>query len=71
WTITIYLAREKRFYWLTLIPAVFMTSVTITYLLYAPEGFSLSKEFSYLVGIGISILSMALFFYKKNIQNSI
>ncbi|VAW24671.1 Carbon starvation protein A [hydrothermal vent metagenome] len=71
WTITIYLAREKRFYWLTLIPAVFMTSVIITYLLYAPEGFSLSKEFSYLVGIGVSILSMALFFYKKNIQNSI
>ncbi len=66
WTITVYLAQEKKFYWITLIPAVFMTAVTSTYLLFAPEGFSLSKEISYSIGGILSVLSLVGFFiYKK------
>lgn len=67
WTITVYLAQEKKFYWITLIPAVFMTAVTTTYLLFAPEGFSLSKEIAYSVGGALSILAFIGFFiYRKN-----
>ncbi len=67
WTITVYLAQEKKFYWITLIPAVFMTAVTTTYLLFAPEGFSLSKEIAYSVGALLSVISFIGFFiYKKN-----
>lgn len=67
WTISVYLLREKKLYWITLIPAIFMTAVTTTYLFFAPEGLSLSKEISYSVGGLISILSMILFFiYKHN-----
>jgi carbon starvation protein CstA len=67
WTITVYLAQEQKFYWITLIPAVFMTAVTVTYLFFAPEGFSLSKEISYSVGIGSSILAfIAFFIYRRN-----
>jgi carbon starvation protein CstA len=67
WAITVYLAQEKKLYWVTLIPAVFMTAVTTTYLLLAPEGFSLSAQISYITGIVISILSLTAFFlYQRN-----
>ena len=66
WTITVYLVQEKKMYWITLVPAVFMTAVTSTYLLFAPEGFSLSKEISYSIGGLLSVLSFVGFFiYKK------
>ena len=73
WTITIYLLQEHKFYWITLIPAVFMTAVIITYLLFAPEGFSLSKEISYIAGISVAILAfLAFFFYKaRNLSDVI
>lgn len=68
WTITVYLAQERKLYWVTLIPAVFMTAVTSTYLLFAPEGFSLSMGVSYSIGIVISIVSLAFFLkYRKSI----
>lgn len=39
WAITVYLARHKKAYIITLLPALFMTSVTVTYIFFAPEGF--------------------------------
>ena len=62
WAITVYLAQEKKIYWITLLPAIFMTAVTSTYLLFAPEGFSLSKDISYTVGISLSVLAAITFF---------
>jgi len=62
WTITVYLVWEKKFYWITLIPAVFMTAVTTTYLLFAPEGFALSKEISYSLGAFFAVASLLGFF---------
>lgn len=38
WAITVWLARHDRNYYITLIPALFMTCVCTTYILYAPEG---------------------------------
>jgi carbon starvation protein CstA len=65
WAITVYLAQERKLYWITLVPAVFMTAVTTTYLLFAPEGFSLSGEVSYTAGILLALLSLALFFVNR------
>ncbi len=66
WTISIYLAQQRKFFWITFIPAIFMTAVTSTYLLFAPEGFSLGKEISYTVGITISVIAaIAFLFYKQ------
>ncbi len=66
WAITVYLMQEKKLYWITFIPALFMTAVTTTYLLFAPEGFSLPKEISYPAGIGLTMLAFFGFFvYKK------
>jgi len=70
WAITVYLAQERKFYWITLIPAVFMTAVTTTYLLLAPEGFSLPKDISYLLGALLSVMSLFGFFvYRRNYLN--
>ncbi len=67
WTITIYLFQNKKLYWITFIPAVFMTAVTTTYLFLAPEGFSLSKEIAYPAGAVLSVISVIGFFrYKRN-----
>ena len=62
WAITVFLVQERKFYWITLIPAVFMTAVTSTYLLFAPEGFSLPGSIAYPAGIIISMALMAGFF---------
>ena len=40
WAISVYLARNNRLYVVTMIPAMFMTAVTVTYIFFAPEGFS-------------------------------
>jgi carbon starvation protein CstA len=71
WTITVYLVRYKKNYWITFIPALFMTAVVSTYLFLAPEGFHLSKTISYSVGIGITVLSLILFiFWFRNERNT-
>ena len=51
WTITSYLIRENKFYWISLIPAVFMTAVITTYILVAPEGFGITPWISQAAGI--------------------
>ncbi|SFS70150.1 Carbon starvation protein CstA [Porphyromonadaceae bacterium NLAE-zl-C104] len=70
WTITIYLLqKKKRYYLITLIPALFMTMVVTTYIMLAPEGFSLPKPVSYGIGLFFVILTFTLFFiYKKKLK---
>jgi carbon starvation protein CstA len=60
WTITAYLIRERKMYWITLVPAVFMTAVVTAYLLVAPEGFSLPLEIAYPVGILAAVVLLAI-----------
>jgi carbon starvation protein CstA len=62
WAITVYLALNRKFYWIMLIPAIFMTAVVSTYLFVAPEGLSMDIFTGTAIGIGISLLS-ALFFF--------
>ncbi|MBN1108216.1 MAG: carbon starvation protein A [Bacteroidales bacterium] len=69
WAITVYLAGSRKFYWVTLIPAVFMTAVTSTYILFAPEGFSLPTVISYPAGILTALAALSGFFiYNKKIN---
>jgi carbon starvation protein CstA len=63
WAITVYLLWEKKFYWITLIPAVFMTAVITTYILIAPEGLHLPKSYAYGIGIGIAMASIISFLF--------
>jgi carbon starvation protein CstA len=65
WAITVYLAKRKRFYGISLLPAMFMTAVSVSYILIAPEGFHLSPVISYSAGIAVSIGLSAFFFFKN------
>lgn len=61
WTITVYLFQKRKTYWITLLPALFMTAVVTTYIMLAPEGFALSKTISY--GIGFITTSLILIIF--------
>ena len=71
WAITVWLSREVRgkvfglfrAYWLTLLPAMFMTVVCITYILFAPrpEGFGLPYEAALGSGLAVSLILGLLF----------
>ena len=65
WTITVYLAIEKKFYWITLIPAIFMTVVCVSYILVAPEGFRLPVVVANISGVVIAIFTFVAFFIWK------
>lgn len=56
WTITAYLIRERKPYWIALIPAAFMTTVVVSYLMVAPEGFQLPHTVSYFTGIAVAVI---------------
>lgn len=64
WTVTAYLIHAGKNYWIALVPAVFMVSVIVSYILIAPEGFSLPHDVSYLTGIlaSASLLLYTFFF---------
>ncbi len=65
WTITVYLVKNQKPVWITLIPAVFMTAVISTYILFAPEGFALGEDMAYIIGISITTIIAGWFFWYK------
>lgn len=64
WTAAVFLKKFNKFHWVATVPAVFMTAVTTTYLMVAPEGFSLSATVSY--PVGILLAAMAFLFFILN-----
>ena len=72
WAITVYLARHKKAFIITLIPAMFMTVVSVSYILFAPtpEGFGLSYPIAVGSGIAVALVLLGLFFnYINRINN--
>ncbi len=70
WALTVWLAREHKCYWITLIPALFMTVVSVSYIMYAPEGLSLGYHLSVGIGVAVALLFTLLFvrFMRKNVE---
>ncbi|HBT85041.1 MAG TPA: carbon starvation protein A [Porphyromonadaceae bacterium] len=71
WTITVYLFQKRKTYWITLFPAFFMTVVVTTYIILAPEGFSLPGSISYSMGLFTAFIILIFFIiyrYKKSRQ---
>ncbi len=66
WTITVYLARSGKLFWVSLLPALFMTCVITAYLVVAPEGFGLPVEAGLWSGIITASVALALFVYDYN-----
>lgn len=64
WAAAMFLVQEQRFHWIASIPAAFMTAVTFTYILQAPEGFGLATSISYPLGLVITAGIVSLFTFK-------
>lgn len=63
WAMTVYLSRRSLPYVIAMLPAIFMTIVSVTYLFYAPrpEGFGLGMPVALTAGIATAALLTALF----------
>ncbi|MBK6345343.1 MAG: carbon starvation protein A [Bacteroidales bacterium] len=69
WAITVFLVKAGKFYWITLVPSVFMTTVVATYLMAAPEGFSLPLNTAYSIGLLMTLLVITWFLLYIRKQN--
>ncbi|MDE7449884.1 MAG: carbon starvation protein A [Paramuribaculum sp.] len=67
WAITVYLARHGRAYVVSLIPALFMTTVCTSYLLCAPrpEGLGLDTNLAISIGLATTLILFILFVRSK------
>ena len=65
WTATVYLIKNKANYWISLVPAVFMSYVSVSYILQAPEGLRLPAMFSNIVGVVVAIAIFVFFMSKR------
>ena len=61
WAVTVWLARKGKMFYLTLFPAMFMTCVCTSYILVAPEGFSLPYQYGVGAGVILSLVLCAFF----------
>lgn len=64
WTAAVYLVQNKKFHWVASVPAAFMTVVTFTYILMAPEGFKLATGIAYPLGFALALIPIVLFVKK-------
>ena len=67
WTITVYLVRQKKPFWITLIPALFMTTVCSTFLFISKQAFHLPEMVAYPLGIACLLVAIVWFtlWYRK------
>ncbi|MDG1729615.1 MAG: carbon starvation CstA family protein [Algibacter sp.] len=65
WAMAVYIKEQGKGYWFILIPSAFMTAVVTTYILVAPEGFSINYKLSYSVGILASLVPSIWFLIWK------
>ena len=71
WAITVYMVRNRKNYWVTLLPALFMTCVCSTYIFIAPEGLSLPPVVAYTLGGVCTLAAIAWFvaWHRRNLAS--
>lgn len=70
WTVTVYLAVNRKNCFIGLIPAAFMTAVVIAYLFIAPETLALSAPVSYTFALVLTAMSVFFFMrWKKRLTD--
>jgi carbon starvation protein CstA len=69
WMGAVYLFKNKANHFIALLPATFMSYVSLSYILQADEGFKLNANFSNIVGI-VFALGLFTFFFIKNKANN-
>ena len=65
WTSAVYLAIRDKNHWIASIPGAFMTSVVVSYILVAAEGFGLRESLGIPLGIISGIFALIIFLLKK------
>ena len=77
WAASVYLAQNKKNYWLTAVPATFMTGVSLTYffaapecmgLLWGPMGLAFETYYPIAVVVGIASAAAMLVLFKSKIK---
>lgn len=79
WAISVYLIRNGRNYILTMLPAMFMTAVTVTYFIVSPEclgllwgavkvDYSVFYPIGVTVGIIMSVVFVSIFLSKEKFK---
>lgn len=63
WAVTVYLRSAKKWYFISLFPALFMTMVVTTYILMAPIGFRLPQSLALLVSSAITAFTLFAFYH--------
>jgi carbon starvation protein CstA len=72
WAITVYLTLRKKKVIFTLIPALFMTVVTVTYIFMAPEGFSLAPWIAYIIAGAVAVSFLIIYmFWKRRLDKGL
>ena len=71
WAITVYLLKNGKPYYFTLIPALFMTTVCATFLFVSKQAFGMPERVGYILGVAVLIVAIGWFHifeskYKKN-----
>lgn len=71
WAATVYLARKHKAYIITLLPAMFMTAVSVSYIMYAPkEGLGIDWSVSIATGCAVSLaVTAVILLYIRSINN--
>ena len=65
WAVTVYLTQKKKMVLVTLIPALFMTVVTVTYIFMAPEGFRLAPWIAYIIAGVVALTFLIIYLIWK------
>ena len=70
WAITVYLVREKKPFWVTLLPALFMTVVCSSFLMISPNAFHFEMSIGYIVGATALLVAVVWFclWYRKEMM---
>ncbi len=71
WAVSVYLARKRKAYIISLIPAMFMTAVSVSYLMFArsPEGLGIDLPIAVAVGCSVAVaITMLFLWYVKRIH---
>jgi carbon starvation protein CstA len=61
WTAAMYLLINERNHWIATLPATFMTTVSATYIIVAPEGLKMSAAIAYPIGAAMAAGALGLF----------
>jgi carbon starvation protein CstA len=61
WLVTVYLYKAKKFFWISFIPAVFMTAVSAAYIAYDKLFLNLSIHTAHMVGLVTGLLCLIMF----------